>query len=67
MMTKAKNTLMKERIWIRNVAGEFVFQLVILTSALRCTMRVVCNSRGTEFASSLPADVTDRIQSRWNY
>ena len=38
MMIKAKNTIMKERIWINRVASEIVFQPFIWTPALHCTM-----------------------------
>ena len=55
MMIKAKNALMKERIWIDRVASEIVLQPFIQTPALRCTMRVVHSSRGTAFASFPPA------------
>ena len=40
MMIKAKNTIMKERIWINRVASEIVFQPGIQTMALRYTMSV---------------------------
>ena len=40
MMIKAKNTIMKERIWINRVASESVFQPGIQTMALRYTMSV---------------------------
>ena len=66
MMIKAKNTIMKERIWINRVASNIVFQPGIQTMALRYTTSVCdYSSRETRITPrTLPARC-HKCETQW--